>query len=119
MAVTVVDFEGTIIKHVDDTLLRYADFGPMLTSAETIVSATATCAADVALTVGTPVVLSSDTTVPTATGTRVITADKGVSFSLSGGTPIEEDDEPVRITIAATLSTGKITVRTARLRVGE
>lgn len=117
MVNSVIDFDGTIIKHPSDTLVRYADFGPMLTSGETISSATATCAADSALTIGTPAVLSVDTSVPTARGTRTITASKGISFALSGGTAITEDAEPVRITIAATLNTGKIAVRTARLRV--
>jgi hypothetical protein len=119
MANTVIDFEGTIIKHVSDTLVRYADFGPMLASGETVSSATAVCAADTALTIGTPAVLSVDTAVPAKTGTRTITANEGISFALSGGTVIAEDDEPVRITIAATLSTGKVAVRTARLRVAE
>ncbi len=117
MTNSVIDFEGTLIKHSSDTLLRYADFGPMLSSGETIASATAICAADTALTIGTPVVISVDTPVPTKLGTRTIEANKGISFALSGGTAITEDDEPVRITIAATLSTGKIAVRTARLRV--
>ncbi len=112
-----VDFEGTICKHVSDTLVRYADFGPMLTTAETISSATATCTADAALVIGTPAVLSVDTTVPTKSGTRVISANKGISFALSVGTAIAATADPVRITIAATLSTGKIAVRTARLRV--
>ena len=119
MTMTVVDFEGTIVKHVNDTLVRYADFGPMLAASETISSCTATCAADTALTIGTPVVLTVDTTVPASAGTRTITAYEGVSYALSGGTAIAEDADPVRITVSATLSTGKIAVRTARLRVGE
>lgn len=117
MTATVIDFEGTLIKHPSDTLVRYADFGPMLTAAETIASATATCAADTALTIGTVSVISVDTAVPTKQGLRTISANKGVSFELSGGTAIDEDDEAVRITISATLNTGKIAVRTARLRV--
>ena len=119
MTTSVIDFEGTIIKHVSDTLVRYADFGPMLTTAETITSATAICAADTALTIGTPTVLTTDTTVPNRIGERTITAYKGVSFALSGGTAIAEDADPVRITVSATLSTGKVAVRTARIRVAE
>lgn len=117
-----MDFEGTLLKHVDDTLIRYADFGPMLAPNETVVSATASLATgsiDAALTIGTPVVLVADTTVPTASGTRIISADEGVSYALTGGTAIDADAEPIRIKIAATLSTGKIAVRTARLRVCE
>lgn len=117
MTNSVIDFEGTLIKHASDTLVRYADFGPMLTSTETIVSATATCAADTALTIGSVSVISVDTSVPTKQGTRTISANKGVSFALSGGTAIDDTDEAVRITISATLNTGKIAVRTARLRV--
>lgn len=116
---TCVDFDGTICKHVDDTLVRYADFGPMLTSAETISSATVTCADDTALTISSVTVISVDTSVPTKQGTRTISANKGISFGLAAGTAIDEDAEPVRMKISATLSTGKIAVRTARLRVSE
>lgn len=118
MTTTVIDFEGTLIKHASDTLVRYADFGPMLTSSEIISSATATCP-DAALTIGTVSVISVDTSVPTKHGTRTISANKGVQFALSGGTAIDDTDEAVRITISATLNTGKIAVRTARLRVAE
>ena len=114
---TCVDFEGTLCKHVDDTLVRYADFGPMLTTAETISSATVTCAEDTALTISAVAVISTETSVPTRQGSRTIAANKGIAFALAAGTAIAEDDEPVRIKISATLSTGKIAVRTARLRV--
>ena len=114
-----IDFDGTLHKHVDDTLVRYADFGPMLNSGETISSATVTCADDVALTISSVTVLSVDTTVPTKSGTRTITANEGISFGLAAGTAIAEADEPVRLKISATLSTGKIAVRLARLRVSE
>ena len=114
---TCVDFEGTICKHISDTLVRYADFGPMLTSAETISSATVTCADDTALTISSVAVITVETSVPTKQGTRTISANKGISFGLAAGTAIDEDAEPVRIKISATLSTGKIAVRTARLRV--
>jgi hypothetical protein len=114
---TCVDFDGTICKHVDDTLVRYADFGPMLTSAETISSATVTCAADAALTISAVAVITSDTAVPTRQGSRTIAANKGISFALAAGTAIAETAEPIRMKISATLSTGKVAVRTARLRV--
>ena len=114
---TCVDFDGTICKHVDDTLVRYADFGPMLTTAETISSATVTCSADAALTISAVTVLSTETSVPTRQGTRTIAANKGISFALAAGTAIDEDAEPIRMKISATLSTGKVAVRTARLRV--
>lgn len=114
---TCVDFDGTICKHVDDTLVRYADFGPMLTSAETISSATVTCADDTALTITAVTVISTDTSVPTRQGSRTVSANKGISFALAAGTAIAETAEPVRMKISATLSTGKVAVRTARLRV--
>ena len=114
---TCVDFDGTICKHVDDTLVRFADFGPMLTSAETISSATVTCTADSALTISAVAVITSDTSVPTRQGSRTIAANKGISFALAAGTAIADDAEPIRMKISATLSTGKIAVRTARLRV--
>ena len=119
MTQTCVDFDGTLCKHVDDTLVRYADFGPMLNSGETISSATVTCTADTALTISSVTVLTTDTTVPAKAGTRTITAYKGISFGLAAGTAITEDAEPVRLKISATLSTGKIAVRTARLRVAD
>jgi hypothetical protein len=114
-----VDFDGTLCKHVDDTLVRYADFGPMLNAGETIASATVTCAEDTALTIGSVSVITVDTLVPTRSGTRTIQANEGVSFALSEGTAIDEDAEPVRLKVSATLSTGKIAVRMARLRVEE
>lgn len=114
---TCVDFDGTICKHVDDTLVRYADFGPMLTSTETISSVTVTCAEDSALIISAAAVISVDTAVPTKHGSRTISANKGVSFGLAAGTPILDTDEPVRIKVAAELNTGKVAVRTARLRV--
>ena len=83
---TCVDFDGTICKHVDDTLVRYADFGPMLTSVETISSATVTCSDDTALTISAVAVISTDTSVPTRQGSRTISANKGISFALAAGT---------------------------------
>lgn len=114
-----VEFDGTLCKHVDDTLVRYADFGPMLNAGETIASATVTCADDSALTIGSVAVITVDTTVPTKSGTRTIQANEGVSFALSAGTPITEDAEPVKLKVSATLNTGKIAVRNALLRVEE
>ena len=117
MTQSVVDFDGTLNKHVDDTLVRYADFGPMLNAGETISSATVTCAADTSLTISSVTVLTGSTTVPTKSGSRTIAANEGVSFALAAGTAIAADAEPVRLKISATLNTGKIAVRTARLRV--
>jgi len=119
MADQCTDLDGTICKHVDDTLTRYVDFGPMLAPSETISSATATCADDSALVIGTVSVLSTNTTVPTRSGTRVITADEGIKFQLSAGTAIASTAEPVRIKVTATTSAGESLVRTARLRVME
>ena len=119
MSQSCVDFDGTICKHVRDTLVRYADFGPMLNAGETIASATVTCAEDTALTISAVTVLVANTTAPTKSGTRTITANEGISFRLAAGTAITESDEPVRLEISATLSTGETAVRTARLRVSE
>lgn len=120
MTETCVDFEGTICKHVNSVITHYVDFGPELVgnlSAVTVSSATATCTADAALTIGTPVVLTSSTSVPAKSGTRTIAANQGIRFLLTAGTAIAADADVVRIKVTATMSNGETWVRTARLRV--
>ena len=115
-----VYFEGVIRKHASSVETHYADFGPELVgvlSAVTVSSATATCSADSALTIGTPVVLSGSTVVPTRSGTRTIAANQGIRFLLTGGTAIDEADEAAEIKVTATMSNGETWVRLARLRV--
>ena len=115
-----VYFEGTISKHESSVETHYADFGPELVgvlSAVTVSSATATCAADSALTIGSPVVLSGSTIVPTRSGTRTIAASQGIRFLLTAGTAIAESADPVSIKVTATMSNGETWVRLARLRV--
>lgn len=115
-----VYFEGVIRKHASSIETHYADFGPELVgvlSAVTVSSATATCAGDTALTVGSPSVLSVSTVVPTRSGTRTIAANQGISFLLTAGTAIAESDEAAEIKVTATMSNGETWVRLARLRV--
>ena len=122
MTGTCVDFTGLICKHVNSVERYYIDYGPRLVgalSAVTVSSATATCAADAALVIGTPAVVGSSTVVPTKTGTRTIAANQGISFLLSAGTVIDESDDPVRITVSATMSNGETWVGTVVLRVAE
>ena len=115
-----VYFEGTISKHANSVETHYADYGPELVgvlSAVTVSSATATCVADSALTIGTPVVLSGSTIVPTRSGTRTIAANQGIRFLLTAGTAIAESEDPVSIKVTASMSNGETWVRLARLRV--
>ena len=122
MTAICTDFVGSICKHVNSVSRHYVDFGPRLVgalSAVTVSSATATCAADTALTIGAPAVVSTQTVVPTKTGTRTIAANQGVSFLLSAGTAIAETAEPVRIKVSATMNNGEIWVGNVVLRVSE
>ena len=117
-----VYFEGVISKHASSVETYYADYGPELVgvlSAVTVSSATATCAGDSALTIGTPVVLSAETVVPARSGTRTIAANQGIRFLLTAGTAIAESADPAVIKVTATMSNGETWVRLARLRVSE
>jgi len=115
-----VYFEGVITKHASSVETYYADYGPELVgvlSAVTVSSATATCTGDSALTIGTPVVLSTETIVPARSGTRTIAANQGIRFLLTAGTAIADSADPAEIKVTATMSNGETWVRLARLRV--
>ena len=82
-------------KHVESNDTYYVDLAPKLGTGETVSSVTSVTCSDAALTAGSLAVLSSNTTITTTerdedgnttTRTYVIAANKGVSFTLSGGT---------------------------------
>lgn len=119
------DMRGTQVKHIDDELVMYADFTEYLQfQSLTISSVTVSCDDDVTIVLGTAAVIGTSTVVPwideearVISGT--IAANKGVSVEVSGGTAQAEDDEPIRIWFAVTLSDGQVINRAGRLRVEE
>ena len=89
-----VESINVICKHVESNDTYFVDLAPRLGTGETVSSITSVTPSDVAMTVGSPAVLTSATTVTTTvrdeagnttTGTYVIAANKGASFTLSGG----------------------------------
>jgi len=85
---------NTICKHVESNDTYYVDLAPLLGTSETVSSITSVTPVDTTLTAGTGTVLSSQTTVTkidrdeagnTTTTTYVIAANKGCSFTLTGG----------------------------------
>lgn len=85
---------NTICKHVEASDTYYVDLSPLLGTSETVSSVTSVTPVDSTLTAASPAVLSSQTTVTnysrdldgnTTTTTYVIAANKGISFTLSGG----------------------------------
>ena len=86
---------GCVRKHVESNDTYYVDLAPKLGTAETVSSVTSVTCSDAALTAANVAVLSTATTITTTerdedgnttTRTYVIAANKGVSFTLSGGT---------------------------------
>lgn len=86
---------GCVRKHVESNDTYYIDLAPKLGTGETVSSVTSVTCSDAALTAGNATVLSSATTITTTerdedgnttTRTYVIAANKGVSFTLTGGT---------------------------------
>ena len=86
---------GCVRKHVESNDTYYVDLAPKLGTGETVSSVTSVTCSDAALTAGNPTVLSTATTITTTerdedgnttTRTYTIAANKGVSFTLSGGT---------------------------------
>jgi hypothetical protein len=84
-----------IRKHVESNDTYYLDLAPKLGTGETVSSITSITCSDAALTAASSVVLSQATTITTTqrdddgnttTQTYIIAANKGVSFTLSGGT---------------------------------
>ena len=86
---------GCVRKHVESNDTYYIDLAPKLGTGETVSSVTSVTCSDAALTAANATVLSSNTTITTTerdedgnttTRTYVIAANKGVSFTLTGGT---------------------------------
>lgn len=85
---------NTICKHVESNDTYYVDLEPLLGTSETVSSITSVTPSDATLTAASATVLTGATTVTqysrdtagnTTTTTYVIAANKGCSFTLSGG----------------------------------
>ena len=85
---------NTICKHIESNDTYYVDLQPLLGTSETVSSITSVTPVDTTLTAASAAVLSSQTTITryerdeagnTTTTTYVIVANKGCSFTLSGG----------------------------------
>ena len=85
---------GCVRKHVESNDTYYIDLAPKLGTNETVSSVTSITCSDAALTAAAATVLSQATTITTTerdvdgnttTRTYVIAANKGVSFTLTGG----------------------------------
>ena len=83
-----------VCKHVESNDTYYVDLEPLLGTSETVSSITSVTPVDTTLTAGTGSVLGTATTVTryerdqagnTTTTTYVIAANKGCSFTLTGG----------------------------------
>ena len=86
---------GCVRKHVESNDTYYVDLAPKLGTGETVSSVTSVTCSDAALTAANATVLTTATTITTTerdedgnttTRTYTIAANKGVSFTLSGGT---------------------------------
>jgi len=86
---------GCVRKHIESNDTYYIDLAPKLGTGETVSSVTSVTCSDAALTAANATVLSTATTITTTerdedgnttTRTYVIAANKGVSFTLTGGT---------------------------------
>ena len=86
---------GCVRKHVESNDTYYVDLAPKLGTSETVSSVTSVTCSDAALTAANATVLTTATTITTTerdedgnttTRTYIIAANKGVSFTLSGGT---------------------------------
>ena len=100
-------------KHIESDDTYYVDLAPKLGTSETVSTVVSVTCTDAALTAGNATVLSQATTITTTerdadgnttTQTYVIAANKGVSFTLSGGTV---GSGCSTITVKFTKSTGK------------
>jgi len=100
-------------KHIESDDTYYVDLAPKLGTSETVSTVVSVTCTDAALTAGNATVLSQATTITTTerdadgnttTQTYVIAANKGVSFTLSGGTVGAGCST---ITVKFTKSTGK------------
>ena len=86
---------GCVRKHVESNDTYYVDLAPKLGTGETVSSVTSVTCSDAALTAANATVLTTATTISTTerdedgnttTRTYIIAANKGVSFTLTGGT---------------------------------
>ena len=86
---------GCVRKHVESNDTYYVDLAPKLGTGETVSSVTSVTCSDAALTAANATVLTTATTITTTerdedgnttTRTYIIAANKGVSFTLTGGT---------------------------------
>ena len=111
---TCVQSINTICKHIESNDTYYVDLEPALGTGETVTSITSVTATDAAITLGTPAVLTSETTVTyverdeagnRTTTTYVIAANMGCSFTVTGGTTGAGCSV---ITVLFVKSTGKI-----------
>jgi hypothetical protein len=85
---------NVICKHVESNDTYYVDLAPRLGTGETVSSITSVTPSDANMTAASATVLTGATTVTTTTrdeagntttGTYVIAANKGASFTLTGG----------------------------------
>lgn len=90
-----VESINTVCKHVESNDTYYVDLQPVLGTNETVSSITSVTCSDSALTAASSAVLGTATTITryerdlegnTITTTYVIAANKGCSFTLTGGT---------------------------------
>ena len=101
-------------KHVESNDTYYIDLAPKLGTSETVSSVTSITCSDAALTAADVAVLTVATTITTTerdadgnttTKTYVIAANKGISFTLTGGTV---GNGCSTITVKFAKSTGKV-----------
>ena len=102
-----VEFKTGLVVHSSGDNLYYVDFtDDARLYADTIASVTSVTCSDATMTVGTKTVLTSATTVPYNGSTRIIAANKGISVRLSGGTAIEPETDPARLTVICATAGG-------------
>ena len=109
-----VKARNKLCKHIQDNRLYYVDLGELLPTGVTVSSATV-ASTDTALTIGTPAVLSSDTTVEDEGDPPedvVIEANTGISVNLSAGTVGQW-----LVTVVATLSDSSVAAEECDLEI--
>lgn len=108
-----VQSQNVVCKHVEASDTYYLDLTPLLGTGETVSSVTSVTPSDSTVTDASAAVLSAQTTITsyerdadgnTTTRTYIIAANKGVLFTLSGGTP---GGGCVTVTVVFLKSSGK------------
>ena len=108
-----VESINCLCKHVEASDTYYVDLEPLLGAGETVSSVTSVTCSDSNVTDASNAVIATQTTITsyerdeagnTTTRTYVIAANKGVSFTLSGGTP---GGGRKTVTVVFVKSTGK------------